>query len=101
MKLKIVNFKKFIMSTIVLLSIIFVTLTILSKSTYSHGEISCKVRYVARGETLWSIAKEQSSENEYYLNKDIRFIIEDLKEINNLKDCNLKVSQELKIPIFN
>lgn len=98
MKLKIVNFKKFIMSTMILLGMIFFISTLLPKSTYSHGEINYKIRYVTNGETLWSIAKEQLSENEYYSGKDVRDIIEDLKQINNLKNSDLKINQELNIP---
>lgn len=100
MKIRIVNLKKFVVSIMVLLGIILAFFTVLSSSTYSYGEVNYKTRYVANGETLWNIAKEQLNENEYYSNKDIRFIVEDIKETNNLKNCSLKINQELKIPNY-
>ena len=97
MKIKIVNLKKFLTSIIILVSILFLAVSMLSK-TYSYTVPEYITRYVTSGETLWSIAKEQVNENEYYSNKDIRYIIEDLKQINDLTKSDLKLNQELKIP---
>ena len=44
---------------------------------------------VSRGDTLWTIARD------YYQEKDVRGIVEEIKEINNLKNSNIKVGQEL------
>lgn len=99
--IRVINLRRFVMSIIILLGVIFSILAMLSKTTYSHGEIDYKIRYVTKGETLWSIAKEQLLENEYYSDKDIRFIIEDLREINNLKNGNVTANQELKIPTID
>ena len=44
---------------------------------------------VSRGDTLWTIARD------YYQEKDVRAIVEEIKEINNLKNSNIKVGQEL------
>lgn len=49
------------------------------------------------GDTLWSIAKQEQESNEYYTNKDIRDIIQDIKITNSIIDSDLKVNQELKI----
>ena len=44
---------------------------------------------VSKGDTLWTIARD------YYQEKDVRDVIEQIKEINNLKNSNIKVGQEL------
>lgn len=48
---------------------------------------------VSKGDTLWEIAKQFSTENE-----DIRNKISEIKEINNISST-IKVGQELKIRI--
>lgn len=98
--MKIVNIKKFIRSiTIVILLIIGLSLLI-SKATYSHGEKQYKTIYVSNGDTLWSIAKNNQESNGYYKEKDIRYIINDIAKINNIENSNIKINQELLIPII-
>ena len=41
---------------------------------------------------------EEQETNKYYEGKDIRFVINDIKYNNNLKDSNLYEGMELKIP---
>ena len=97
MKIKIVNKKKFMRSItilIILLSICFLGIGF----SYSKTEISYKEDYIFKGDTLWSIAEKEISTNEYYKNKDIRNVIYEIKEINNLQDGNLKVGQKILIP---
>lgn len=96
--MKIVNFKKFIRMVTILIGIISLILIILSNITYSKGSVSYKTEYIVSGETLWSIAEKEEKNNKYYENKDIRYIIYDLKKINNFSDSNLKEGQEIKIP---
>lgn len=96
--MKIKNIKKFIRSVVVILGIIFILTLIISKSTLSHKEIEYKTIYVSSGDTLWSIAKSNQTNNEYYKNKDVRYIINDLAEINNLENSNISIGQELLIP---
>ena len=82
--MKIVSIKKFIRSiTIVLLIIVGLSL-IISKSSYSRGEKQYKTIYVSKGDTLWSIAKSNQDSNEYYKGKDIRYIMNDITQINNI-----------------
>ena len=50
------------------------------------------------GDTLWNIAKTQQRTNEYYKDKDVRYIISDIKKVNNLSTSDIYVEQELKIP---
>lgn len=96
--MKIVNFKKFRRTVLILVTIITLLIIILGKNTYSKGETSYKSEFIISGDTLWSIAEKESKSNKYYEDKDIRYIIYDLKQINNLTDSNLKEGQEIKIP---
>ena len=68
------------------------------KSSYSKVEVKYKAEYASCGDTLWSIAERESKLNKYYQDKDIRYIIYDLKQINNLSNSNLKEGQEIFIP---
>lgn len=98
--MKIVSIKKFIRSiTIVLLIIVGLSL-IISKSSYSRGEKQYKTIYVSKRDTLWSIAKSNQDSNEYYKGKDIRYIMNDITQINNIERSNLKIDQELKVPVI-
>lgn len=69
-----------------------------SQKIYSKGQVNYKNEYILKGDTLWSIAQKEASNNEYYRNRDIRDIIRDIKEINNLRDGNIYDGQQLKIP---
>ena len=96
--MRIVNFKRFIRSIAIILGIMFALSLIFAKGTLSHKEIEYVSMYVAPGDTLWGIAKELQTTNDYYKNKDIRYIISDIKNKNDLESSNLNVDQELKIP---
>ena len=96
--MKIVNRKKFISSIFLILGIILLGIFCISNVSLSHVETEYKTIYVSRGDTLWSIAKSEISDNEYYSGKDIRDVIESISYTNNLYDSNLKIGDELKIP---
>ncbi len=97
MNLKIVNKKKFVRSIIlVFLVIIGISFFVGSKS-FSHAESKYKTIYVSKGDTLWSIAKEEQNTNEYYRNENIRNIIEQIKKVNKMSSSDLQINQELKI----
>lgn len=99
MRVKIIDRKKFFRNTGILLAIIIFTVIICMGSTvFSHKELKYKTKYVSSGETLWEIAKQEQNNNEYYYNKDIREIILNIKQVNNLNDSNLYINQELIIP---
>ena len=78
--------------------IIFIVITVFAKTSYSKQEVNYKVTSIGLGATLWSIAKKEQETNKYYEGKDIRFVINDIKYNNNLKDSNLYEGMELKIP---
>lgn len=96
---RIVNVKRFIISTTISILLIFLVGSVVVKATYYCNKIDYKTVYVTRGDTLWKIASEEQTKNSYYKNKDVRDIIYDIKEINNLNVSDLKIGQELKIPI--
>ncbi len=96
--MKIINTKKFIRSILIILGMVFIIMILVSKSTLSHNEIEYKIIYVSEGDTLWNIAKSNQANNDYYKNRDIRYIINDLIKINNLDNSNIKVNQKLIIP---
>lgn len=98
MKLKIVNMKKFIRTILLLISLIIVLLFIGLNNTYSKGDIQYKEEYIYQGDTLWSIAQRESKENKYYENKDIRDIVQEIKNVNNIGNSDLKVGQKVLIP---
>lgn len=98
MNLKIKNLPKFIRSILIILGIIIFMNLFISNKTFSHGENNYKTIYVAKGDTLWSIAKEEKENNPYYESKDIRDIINNIKTINKLKNSDLFTNQKLIIP---
>lgn len=97
MNLKIVNKGKFIRSIILMFILIMGTSLIITNKSLSHTEIKYRTIYVSNGDTLWSIAKQEQETNEYYSNKNIRTIVDDIKQTNSISNSDLKVNQELKI----
>lgn len=84
---------------IVLISTIIALNTVFSlRGSYSKVEVKYKSEYASQGDTLWSIAERESKNNKYYQDKDIRYIVYDLKEINNFTNSSLSEGQEIKIP---
>jgi len=101
--MKIVNMKKFVRSIVVLVGIIVAIILFFSKATLSHNESEHKnyeTISVAQGNTLWSIASYQQENNPYYIGKDIRDIVSDLKKLNQLTNANLQIGQTLRVPVL-
>lgn len=98
MKLKIRNLGKFIRSILIVLGIIICASLFVTNTSFSHTDTKYKTIYVANGDTLWNIAKEQQEINSYYKNKDVRDIISNIKYVNKLSDSNISVNQKLVIP---
>ena len=93
------NRKKIVRTVVLILGFIFIMSLFINKATYSHKEIEYKNINVSYGDTLWEIAYDLQKNNQVYENKDIRYIIEDIKSINNLESSSLYANQELLIPI--
>lgn len=98
--MKIKNIKKFIRGIFIVLSIILVLSLIIVKSTLSYTNKTHKTIYIKSGDTLWSIALDLQENDSYYTGKNIKYIIEDLKQINKLTTSTLYANQELQIPVI-
>ena len=59
-----------------------------------------KEESIILGDTLWSISQEESKNNKYFENKDIREIVSEIKRINKLDNLDLKEGQKLVIPTY-
>ena len=97
--MKINNTKKFVRSVIIIFGMVLIITLLICKSTLSYKEIEYKTIHVSEGDTLWDIAKFNQKNNDYYKNKDVRYILNDLIKVNNLVNSNINVNQELLIPI--
>jgi len=93
------NIKKIVRTVLLILGVIFILSLFINKATYSHKETEYTNIKVAYGDTLWGIATDLQKNNQVYKNKDVRYIIEDIKSINKLESSSLYTSQELLIPI--
>lgn len=98
MKVKITDSRKFIRSMSISIFII-ILLILLSNSVFSHQEIKYKTIYVSGGDTIWSIAREEIKENQYFENKPTKEVVYSIQKINNLSSGNIYVGQKLLIPI--
>lgn len=96
--MKIVNKGKFIRSMIFIGALITFISFIFVNKTLSHVETSYKKIYVSSGDTLWNIAQDQKNNNQYFEDKDIRSIVDEIKYTNQLTNSNLVVGQELNVP---
>lgn len=102
-KMKIVNMRKFVRSIVILIGVIVALVLFFPKATLSHNEkahSNYETISVAKGDTLWSIASYQQENNSYYVEKDVRDIIIELKKVNQLSNSNLQVGQTLKVPVL-
>ena len=97
--MRIVNKAKFIRSNVIL-AILISSIVIFATKAYSNVETKYKEEYVCAGDTLWSIAQEELENNKYFEGKDIRCVVNELKNVNNLASANLKEGDKLKIPSF-
>lgn len=98
--MKIVNEKKFVRSMIIMIGLIASILFFINTTSFSHSEIEYKTIYISDGDTLWSIARQEQEENDYFAGKDIRDIISTIKAANELSTSNLSINQKLSIPIM-
>ena len=100
--MKIKNLKRFIIFIVSMFTIALSICLFMSSNSFSHsGSLKKKTIYTSYGDTLWTIAQSEQSSNEYYKNKSIREIIEDIKSVNNMKTSSLSSSQKLLIPYIN
>ena len=93
-----INKKKFIRSMSITFGLLIFIILVLANISFSHTEIKYKEVSVCSGDTLWSIAKYEKNNNGYFENKDIRDIIAEIKNVNDLKDSSLNVGDKLNFP---
>ena len=98
--MKIINKRKFVRSISVISVLIVLIILLLINTSFSHTEIKYKTIEVVSGDKLWNIAKYEQQNNIYFENKDIRYIVDEIKYINNLNTSFLNIGDELKIPII-
>lgn len=98
MKLKIKDKSK-VRRNLMVIALMIIGAIFLSNVSFSNSKIYYKTIYTSLGDTLWSIAKNEQKNNSYYKNKDIRNIIYEIKQINNLASTNISSNQKLQIPI--
>jgi len=96
--MKRINKRKLLKSSSIIIGAVIFLILILSNISFSHTEISYKEIAISSGDTLWSIAKYEKNNNIYFEAQDLRDIIDEIKYINNLKNSNLSVGDNLKIP---
>lgn len=97
--MKIVNKGKFIKTNLILIIIVGAIIGF-ATNTYSKVETNYKEEYVYSGDTLWSIAQNELENNKYFEGKDIRYVIEELKKVNNLSNSNLSEGDKIRIPNY-
>lgn len=95
-KRKKINLLKAFFSIIIIWLVIIILYAIFN-NTYSYKKVNLKTIYVSSGDTLWSIARIEKNNNEYYKNMEIREIVSNIKKINSLESSSLYENQELKI----
>lgn len=98
--MRIKNFKKFVRSIFIILGMAVLIILLIGKASYSSKQVEYKTISVSQGDTLWNIAKSNQSNNGYYKGKDIRYIVNDLIKVNDLKNGSLYTNQELRIPVI-
>lgn len=90
--MRIANKKKFIRSTTIAILLLIGLFNI--SIAKSNKEVETIKYTIARGQTLWSIAREYTPDN-----KDIRETIHEIRELNNLTDATIYEGQTIKIKI--
>lgn len=98
--MKIKNRVKFVRTILIIVGVILFINILIPDKSYSHKELEHKKIAVLSGDTLWSIAKDEQENNDYYQGKDVRDIVQDIKKVNNLSSASLKVNQTLEIPTY-
>ena len=96
----VLNKKKFVRAILIIIGITIGLNFIIMNKVFSSQEITYKKVSIIEGDTLWDIASREKKNNPYYEDDDVRDIISNIKQINNLESSNLKENQVLKIPTF-
>ncbi len=79
---------------IIMIGFVFLGMFGVQKTSYGESVPKYITIKVSQGDTLWTLAKDYVKEDE-----DIRDVIANIKELNNLKSSNIKIGQELVIKV--
>ena len=97
--MKIVDKRRFIRTTSILIMAI-IGFIVFAKGSDSKGEIKYKESYIYNGDTLWSIALNQTESNKYFEDKDVREVVSEIKKINCLNNSDVYEGQKIIIPEY-
>lgn len=87
------KFKRFILLTVTIISIFtYMFITILSNDIVESKSIKKNSIIVKKGDTIWSIAQKIDS------NRDIRDIVYDIKNINDLSSTDIFPGNKIYLP---
>jgi 4-amino-4-deoxy-L-arabinose transferase-like glycosyltransferase len=94
--IKIVDKKRFLGIIILIsISILFILVFLINNTIVAS---KCQYEYITiiakNGDTLWNIAEKYNSNNE-----DLRKVIFNIMNFNNLDSASISFGQEIKIPI--
>ena len=92
-----INLKKFIRALVIVIGITILITFLATKSIYSYEKLKTKTIYTNKGDTLWNIALDEKENNKYYKDKNIREIVYDIKQINDMQDSIILSGEALKI----
>lgn len=92
-----INLKKFIRALVIVIGITILITFLATKSIYSYEKLKTKTIYTNKGDTLWNIALDEKENNKYYKDKNIREIVYDIKQINDMQDSIILPGEALKI----
>lgn len=92
-----INLKKFIRALVIVIGITILITFLATKSIYSYEKLKTKTIYTNKGDTLWNIALDEKENNKYYKDKNIREIVYDIKQINNMQDSIILPGETLKL----
>lgn len=96
--MRIVDKRKFARSMSITITLVIFIILILVNTSFSHVETRYKEVAISSGDTLWNIAKSEQSNNLYFENKDIRDIVYEIKNLNNLDTSNLIIGEKIIVP---
>lgn len=94
--MKIERVKEFVKNVIIILVILLVFKSILSYQL-ARSEKESYEYTVMKSDTLWTIAANICDENE---GLNIRNVISDIKELNNISSSTIYTGQTIKLPIY-
>jgi len=97
--MKIKNMSRFLTSIVTIVALTIILTISITNTAFSTVEQKYKTITISSGDTLWNIAQNVKANSLNYSDKEIREIVYDLKQINNLKQSNLHIGQSLQIPM--